>query len=96
MYDFNDKEVRSISHTYEIQHQKLDFYSKVFNPLRLHLKTWQSSEFEWVHSNTLTATRQMAGKQLKYSNYHYLCQDLNDFPTEYSYTHFSAAHLHML
>jgi len=47
--------------------KELDFYYKVFNPLRLHIKTWQSSESEWVHSNTLTATRQKAGKQLKYS-----------------------------
>ena len=47
--------------------KELDFYYKVFNPLRLHLKTCHSPEFEWLHSITLTATRQKAGKQLKYS-----------------------------
>jgi hypothetical protein len=48
--------------------KELDFYYKVLNPLRLHLKIWQiSREFEWLHSNTLTATRNKAGKQLKMS-----------------------------
>jgi hypothetical protein len=46
--------------------KELDFYYRVFNPLRLCIKTWHSPKFEWVHSNTLTATRQKAGKQLKY------------------------------
>ena len=30
MYDFNDKEVPSISHTYEMQHQRIRFLLQGF------------------------------------------------------------------
>jgi len=67
MYDFNDKKCLSFHMLMKCSIKESYFYYKVFNPLRLHIKTWQSLEFECVHSNTLTATRQKAGKQLKYS-----------------------------